>query len=283
MIKRLGKEAISTISAYIWRVYQDESKRTTPPYHSLNEVEDSLIKSYKAEDLIIGVYMDDKLEGVALILLDEENNYFSLQGPYIYQSSEYSKVATEIMDYLEDNFKGYKCHFGTTKANVLSQDYLLSKGFICTEDAIQMSVKKSMLKAIDLKENIQLLTEDKMDAYRTFHDTLYHDYYWVADRIYQTMDQWKVHILLDNDTIVGSVFTRARAGRTGEVYGCGVLNTYKNKTVMAELLYISSKSWLDEGVKVIMNFVPEGIDSECAGLVGYEGYDTYMCYLKQQI
>jgi len=280
----MEKDEIHAVSQYMWGAFQDDKKRTTPPYHSLNDVKKSLLKVFQCDgDEIIGVYIEGNLEGIALVLLEEKNKYFSVQGPYIQESDLYTKISTEIMNYLELSFKGFKCQFGTTKTNLLSQEFLKANDFICTDDTIQMSISPDRLTSIEIKQDIQLLTEDRMEEYRVFHDIQYHDYYWLSDRIYEVMNQWKIHVLLENNIIVGSIFTRAKSGGSGEIYGCEVLEPYRNRQVMAELFYISTKSWMDEGVKEIVNFVSEGIVSESASLVGYEGYDTYMCFSKNEI
>lgn len=284
MIKLFKLNELNDVSNYMWSVYQDETKRTIPPYHDLNDVKKHLSKVFARKgDEIIGVYIEGKLEGVALILLEEKNNYLSIQGPYIQESSIYTKVATEIMNYIEGAFRGFKCDFGTTKPNRNAQNFLIEKGFKCTDDSIQMSITPDQLVSMEVKHDIQLLTEDRMVEYSIFHDTQYKDYYWLSDRIYEVMSLWKEHVLLENNKIIGSVFAKAKPGGSGEIYGCEILEPYRNKQVMAELFYISTKSWMEEDVKEIVNFVPEGIMSESASLVGYKGYDTYMCFSKEEL
>lgn len=284
MIKIIQKDEIHTVSQYIWDVYQDETKRTTPPYKSLDQVENSLLRSLAdEEDEIIAVYRDDELKGVAITGMDLKNKYFSIKGPYIDCSDDYVSIASEIMAYLELNYKGFKCHYGTTRTNKLSQTFLRSKGFACTDDTVQMSITPNQLNELVLEHNIQLLTDERKDEYRDFHDTQFHDYYWLADAIYGVIDRWKVHVLIEQDKIVGSVFTMRQGENSGEIYGCEVLEPYKNEQVVAELFYISTKSWMNEGVNEIVNFVPEGIYSECASMIGYKGYDSYMCFSKDAI
>ncbi|MBI9010997.1 MAG: hypothetical protein JEZ08_02105 [Clostridiales bacterium] len=284
MIKIIEKEDIQIVSKYVWNVYQDENKRTTPPYKSFDQVEDSLLRFLADEqDEIIAVYKEDELKGIAMTGMDLKNKYFSIKGPYIDCSDDYMSIASEIMDYLELNYKGFKCDFGTTRANTNSQKFLISKGFACTEDTVQMSIIPNQLIDLALEHNIQLLTDERKDEYRNFHDTHFHNYYWLADGIYSVMDRWKVHVLIEQDRIVGSVFTMRQRENSGEVYGCEILEPYKNEQVMAELFHISTKSWMDEGVNEIINFVPEGIYSTSASMVGYEGYDTYMCFSKEEI
>ncbi|MDR7856597.1 GNAT family N-acetyltransferase [Tissierella sp.] len=284
MIKRIMIDDIHVISEYIWDVYQDENKRTTPPYQDAKDIETHLSKclQYKSSHLL-GVWEEDNLEGVALILVDENDQSLNVQGPYIHKSHKYRKIASELMDYIESNFKGFKCYIGTTKPNVLSQEFFKSRGFLCTDDTIQMSVTKDALVPIEPQFNIQLLSEERMEDYKDFHDNQYHDYYWLSDRIYGVMDRWKVHIALENNKIIGSIFTMKQTEDSGEIYGCKVLDPYKNKQVLAELFYISTKSWMDENLTKIFNFVPEGLESESAALVGYKGYDTYMCFFKGKV
>jgi hypothetical protein len=284
MIREIQDHEIELASDYIWKVYQDETKRTTPPYHALEEIEAQLLKCLQSESTqVMGVYWDDTLKGVTLFNLEVENNYLSVQGPYIKNLDHYMTIASEIIEYLEKNFKGYECHFGTTKTNLMSQEFLEKNGFLCTEDTIQMSVAKDGLIPIDRQHNIQALTEERMDEYAAFHDKHYHDYFWLSNRIYERMDQWKIHILLVHNEIIGSIFTRGKSGASSEIYGCKVMGSHKCKQVLAELYYISSKTWLDQGVLEILNFVPEGVQSESASLVGYKAYGTYLCYYKNKI
>lgn len=284
MIKKIKIDKIPAISKYIWDVYQDEKKRTTPPYHSLKDVETHLLKrsKYKSNHHL-GVYEDDNLKGVVLLDVDEDDQSVSVQGPYIHKSYQYKEIASEMMDYIKSNYRGLKCYFGTTKTNVLSQEFLKSQDFLCTDDTIQMSITKETLIPIETQFNIQLLTEERMEEYKAFHDIQYHDYYWLSDRIYKVMNRWKIHVALENNKIIGSVFTMKQTENSGEIYGCKVLEPYESKQVMAELFYNSAKSWIDEGVKKIVNFVPEGLETESAALVGFKGYDTYMCYFKEKI
>lgn len=272
MIKKIKTGEIQAISKYVWEVYQDENKRTTPPYHGSEDVESHFLKcsQYKSDHLL-GVYVNDSLEGVVLVLADEEDQSISIQGPYIHKSSNYKEIASEMMDYLESNYKGFKCYVGTTKPNVISQEFFKSHDFLCTDDTIQMSVTKDTLVPIETQYNIQLLTEERMEAYKSFHDTQYHDYNWLSDRIYKVMNRWKIHVALESNKIIGSVFTMRQREDSGEIYGCKVLKPFENKQVMAELFYTSTKNWMDEGVKKIVNFVPEGLESESAALVGYKG------------
>lgn len=284
MIKKIKKCDIHTISKYIWAVYQDENKRTTPPYHDSKDVESHLLKcsQYKSDHLL-GIYVSDNLEGVVLILVDEADQSINIKGPYIHNSSKYKEIASEMMDYIESKFKGFKCYFGTTKPNVNSQFFLKSHDFLCTEDTIQMSVTKDVLVQIESQFNIQLLTEEAMEAYKGFHDIQYPDYYWHSDRIYKVMDRWKIHVALENNKIIGSIFTMKQTEDTGEIYGCKVLEAYENKQVRADLIYNSTKSWMDEGLTTLLYFVGEGLESESAALVGFKGYDTYMCFIKEKI
>ena len=265
MIKKIEADEIPRISNYIWDVYQDEKKRTTPPYQDAEDIETHLLKRIQYEDNhFLGVYINDNLEGAVIISAEENEHSIFVQGPYIYKLSKYNEVAFEIMNYIESKFKGLKCYFGTTKTNVLSQEFLKAHDFLCTDDTIQMSVSKDTFIPIETSFDIQLLTKERMEAYKEFHDVQYQDYYWLSDRIYEVLDQWKIHVALENNKIIGSVFTMKQSEDSGEVYGCKVLDAYKSKQPLAELLYHSTKSWLDEGLTELVNFVPEGIDSEAA-------------------
>jgi len=281
MIRKIKEDEVHEVSKFVWQVYQDESKRTTPPYHNLEHVVKTFERTFKADNYLIGVYDKVMLIGVALICLEEKDRYFSLQGPYILNTDKYNDISNEILTYLEDKYRGFSCHFGTTKPNVNAQAFLESNGFACTDDTIQMAVTDESLIEIRCKSDIQLLDESRMGEYKLFHDRVYHDYYFLADRIYANFSKWKIHLLLVDNNIIGSVFTMRQSEDSGEIYGCHILEPYKSNQNMSELFYVSTKSWMYEGVKKIVNFVPEGVMSESAGMVGYKAYDTYMCFYKE--
>lgn len=284
MIKKIKIDEINIISRHIWEVYQNKDKRTTPPYQDATEVEAHLRKAINHKSShVLGIYIKDILKGVFLIFEYDDGESFGLQGPYIENYYEYKEIASDMMNYIEVNFKGYKCYAGTTKPNLTSQKFFEFYNFLCTDDDIQMSVTNDTLVPIEIRPNIQLLPEERMEEYKEFHDTLYHDYYWLSKRIYNDIDRWKVHIVLENNKIVGSIFTMKQTEHSGEVYGCKVVDEHMSIQVMSELFYVSSKSWIDEGLNKILNFVPEGIESQSAALVGYRGYDTYMCFFKERI
>lgn len=284
MIKRISSDGIREVAKYIWSVYKDETKRTTPPYESEKGVALHLSKCLQYDSShLLGVFDGDILEGIVLVLENETDCSVNVQGPYINDSRKYPKVALEMLDYLTCNFKGFKCYVGTTKPNVLSQEFFEAYGFECTDDTIQMCINKEGLVTIEHEFDIRLLSEEYMDAYKDYHDRQYYDYYWLADRIYDVIDRWKVHILLEENQIVGSVFAMKQTEDSAEIYGCKILDSHLSKKAMTALFYSSTKSWMDEGISKILNFVPEGLESECAELVGYRGYDTYMCFYKDRL
>lgn len=284
MIKKFTTGHKHLISDYIWQVYQDEERRTTPPYDSLMEVEEHLARRCKYQHSHhLGVYTKGELQGIVLIDQDDEDQSISIQGPYIHRDHSYMEVATEMMAYIHSNYRGLKCYGGTTRSNVGSQTLFKDKGFVCTEDSLQMSISKESLIQRQVKAHIEILSQESMAAYKVFHDQHYHDYYWSADRIYKVLDQWKVHILLENDAIIGSIFSRIQYNNSAEVYGCKILKPYMNLDLMADLVYTNTKCRLDQGINELLYFLEEGIESESAGLVGYKGYDTYMCFVKDSL
>lgn len=274
IIKVMTADQVPEAAAFAWPVYQDETKRTTPPHHSL----ESMIKEFQTfvgreSEYLLGYYDHEQLQGVMTINIEHDKNYCSVYGPYIENSEAYVEIADGFMPFIEEHCKGYQCFFGTTKPNVNSQRFLESKDFICTEDTVQTRVYPNTLKEASGPYKVETLTEEDYELYRVFHTQYFSDYYWTADRIYQVMGQWDVSIVRIDGEIVGNTFTRG-----GEVYGGMVMPQYEDTEMMAQLYYTSTSALFDRGVKEIVNFIPEGYQLEAAKRVGYEAYDTYMCY-----
>jgi hypothetical protein len=282
MIKIINREEISMISEYIWKVYQDDKKRTTPPYEGTESIKKHLIECLKyKDDRILAIYNEDDLEGATLLVVNKKERSINMQGPYIYDSEKYDMHASEITNYLDKNYKGYECYVGTTKTNIRSQLFLSSKGYKCVEDTIQMSLVPSEIIPIKEEYDIRLLSEERKEEYLTYHNEQYKDYFWTAERIYKVVDRWVIHILLKDNRIVGSIFSMKQTNGEGEIYGYKAYE--KDSRVLAELIYVNSKYMFEEGMKKILNCVEEGIESESAESVGYKPYDTYMCYYKYKL
>lgn len=282
MIEVISREEIPMISEYIWKVYQDDKKRTTPPYEGAGSIKKHLIECSKyKDDRILAIYNGDNLEGATVLVVNKKERSINMQGPYIYDSEKYDLYVSEIIKYLDENYIGFECYVGTTKTNTNSQIYLETQGYKCVEDTIQMSLVPSEIISIKEEYDIRLLSKERKEEYLIYHNEQYKDYFWTAERIYEVMDRWVIHILLKDNRIVGSVFSMKQTNGEGEIYGYKAYE--KDSRVLAELIYVNSKYMFEEGMKKILNCVEEGNESESAELVGYKPYDTYMCYYKQNI
>lgn len=281
IIKVMTADQVSEAAALAWPVYQVETKRTTPPYHSLEEMAKHFLTwTDRESEYLLGYYDENQLLGVITLTIEHENKYCAIQGPYIENADNYGEIAEGFMIYVDGLCKGYRCLIGTTKPNVNSQRFFESKGFICTEDTVQTRVYPNTLKGVTGPYKVETLKEEDYDLYRTFHTQYFGDYYWSADRIYQTISQWDVSIVRIDGEIVGNTFTRGQQNQSGEVYGGMVLLQYEDTAMLAQLYYTSTAALFARGIKEIVNFIPEGYQLEAAKLVGYEAYDTYLCYEK---
>lgn len=280
VLKALTTEQVDEAIAFAWPVYQKSEQRTTPPYHSEAEMKKSFLNHINhPTDQVLGYYKDQHLTGVLAMTINHEERYCSSSGGFhIENSANYNEVAGAFLTYLSAHCKGYRCHFGTTKPNVSSQKFLEANGFVCTEDSVQTRIGPSELKAVTGPFVVETLTEADYATYRQFHKTHFSEYYWSADKIYEVMPRWNVSIAKNEGQIVGSVFTQASKGRSGEVYGSIVLPEYENTEMMAMLLYESTAASFKKGATEIVNFIPEGYLLDAALKVGYVAYDTYMCF-----
>lgn len=284
LIKEMTSDQVTEAATFAWSVYQDESKRTTPPYHCLEQIVGGFQGFVDPKsDCLLGYFEGEQLMGVMALNVEPENHYCSAYGPYIENAQRYFEIAEAFMAELEVRCKGYRCFFGTTKPNVNSQMFLESKGFVCTDDTIQTRVNPSDLKKVTGPFTVQALTEEDYELYRAFHMKYFSGYYWSAERIYKVLDRWDVFIVKIEGEIVGNTFTLGQSEKSGEVYGGMVLPQYEQTEMLSQLFYESTAACFKRGVTEIVNFIPEGYQLDAAKRVGYVPYDTYMCYEKQEL
>lgn len=290
-IKEIEETQIQEAALFAWKVYQDESKRTTPPYHDLQDMVAQFEKKVKSVYQRLLAYTEDQqLKGVFSVDVNDAEKYIGTTGgPYIEDIERYDEIADAFMGYLEQHCKGYVCYFGTTKPNVRSQMYLESKGFVCTEDTVQTRIvlENLMSEATQIvthngeSNQVELLKEEDYALYSQFHKTHFPDYYWTADKIFEVIDKWRIHVVKREGKIIGCVFTMKQTDISGEVYGATVLPEYEKTLMLDQLYYASAQAWFECGVLEIVNFIPEGYMLDAAIRVGYQPYDTYMCYYKE--
>ncbi len=207
------------------------------------------------------------------VTIELENKYCNIYGPYIEKAENYAEISESLMDFVYIYDKGCRCYIGTTKPNVNSQRYFEAKGFICTDDTVQTRLYPCDIKEVVGPYHVVTLSEDDYDLYRLFHTKYFSDYAWTAERIYKAMERWDVSIVKIDGEIVANTFTCG-----GEVFGGMVLPQYENTELMAQLYYENSAAHFKRGFKEIVWFMPEGYQLEDAKRVGYEAYDTYLCY-----
>lgn len=283
MITQLQKEHLVEMSDFIWQVYKDETKRTTPPYKSKADVYNhykTILNSTNVETQILAYYTDDLLEGICRMDIERDSAVLSIGGPYIKDSSKYHLIANAFFDHIEPICKGFKCFAGTTRTNKHSQDFFLSKNFKLDEDTLQTRVTMDQLKVINRGWHIEEIKEAHFEAYEAFHSHYFENYYWSFEKIKPALKQWKIHVAIKDDKIIGSVFTKKHSIESAEVYGCDVIEKYRQSALLSELMFETSRAWLQEGVSEVLNFVPEGPYLDAALSIGAEVYGSYMCYTK---
>lgn len=282
MLIKATSEHVEVLAEYAWRVYQDPSKRTTPPFKSQEEIQDCFNKIVSSKtDLILAYYENEKLEGVVALNIIHENRYMQTAGgPYIANTEKYETVAGIFMDYMKNYGTGYECYFGLPRTNIAGRKFLEAKGFKCTEDTVQTSVTPERIKHIETGFDLVGLSEEYHEAYRKFHNTHFSDYYWNSQRLFSALDQWFVHLAMENGEIIGSIFTRKT---NNEIYGCTVLPSYTETDLLEQLIYQSSKACFEQGIQEIVFFAEEGEKTKASARIGYEIYDAYMCYYKNNI
>lgn len=281
MIKVINEKQETEVADYVWNVYQDAAKRTTPPYKSHAEVLSQLQKQISSKHgRILGYYKNEQLFGVLYLDIIDKDSYVGTAGPYIHCSEHYHQVALSFLDYLDNYFIGYSCYFGTTKPNLSSQKFLDDQGFKCIDDTIQTKINPTTLNSIISPYKVKVLSEDYYELYRRFHQEHFSDYFFTADKIYDSIHRWKIHIVIIEGVICGCVFSQKQTESTGEVYGSIVLAEYQDTDMLSQLYFENISAWFSEGLVEIFNFVPEGVQLEASKRVGFTEYDTYMGYHK---
>ncbi|MGL4338670.1 MAG: GNAT family N-acetyltransferase [Turicibacter sp.] len=280
MIIEVKEENLEDIVNYSWQIASDKTKSGFPRLNSYQDMYDRFLKAIKhREDKVLAYYHQNQLIGVLRLLVVKENNYLEALGG-IYTHVDFKVVAPPFIQYIKENYKGFELDFGFPKEYSDAIIYLeeIKAKLCCASVVMELRVKDYVRS--EARYQVSALKPKDYQAYKAFHDKYYPNFYWSSDRVLETLENWKIYNVIENEKIVGSIFIRLLGNQTAEIFGLAIEPNYKNTNLELELLSESLADIIQCGIEEVLFFVDEKAlaDYEASLKTGFKQIDTYRSY-----
>lgn len=195
----------------------------------------------KDQHVYANIY-NGNIDGIFVLLILPTEKYIEM----IIGLSKSEHAYNELFQYLEKNYKGYRCDFVINPKNVLLKNILLSKDAKFESEQQRMIARFSSHKQYPL--DIQLYSERWKQAYIDMHVK---ETYWTAEKVLSALDRFRVFLAIHQEQLVGYLDV-TYAYKQNEPYSLIVLPEYQNLGYEQALL---SKAIQMNGINTMMTLV----------------------------
>ena len=211
------------------------------PHYLYNS--NNLYGAFAKRDQHIYAYVEDgKINGIFALLILPTEKYIEM----IVGLSKSKHAYNELFQYLENNYKGYRCDFVINPKNVSLKNILISKDAKFESEQQLMIARFPSHKQYPL--DIQLYTEQWKQAYIDMHVK---ETYWTAEKVLSALDRFRVFLAIYQEQLVGYLDV-TYAYKQNEPYSLIVLPKYQNLGYEQAVL---SKAIQLNGINTMMTLV----------------------------
>lgn len=181
-------------------------------------------------------------DGIFVLLILPTEKYIEM----IIGLSKSKHAYNELFQYLENNYKGYRCDFVINPENILLKNILTSKNAIFENEQQRMIARSTTNKEYTL--DVQLYSKRWKQAYIDIHVK---ETYWTAEKVLSALDRFRVFLAIHQEQLVGYLDV-TYAYKQNEPYSLIVLPEYQNLGYEQALL---SKAIQMNGINTMMTLV----------------------------
>ena len=203
----------------------------------------NLYRAFEKRDQHVYAYFEDgKISGFFVLLILSTEKYVET----LIALSKSEHAYRELFEYLEKNYKGYRCDFVINPKNILLKNILISKNAIFENEQQRMIARQASKK--DYSLDIQLFRDKWKQAYIDMHVK---ETYWTAEKVLSAFDRFRVFLAINHEQLIGYLDV-TYTYKQNEPYSLFVLPEYQNLGYEQALL---SKAIQMNGTNTMMTLV----------------------------
>ncbi len=176
--------------------FTGDPKYSDPMLNNREQLQNNLIKSIKNPDRhrVIGVYQDNELVGLFAFLTLHEEQYVEMLVGLSRNKDAYS----EMLYYLEENFRDYNIDFVFNPRNDLLRELLEAKGADFEIEQQKMVLSTPVL-SVDTT-GIEMFSQKYARQYYAIHNQ---DMYWTGEKVAAAAEKFRTFLAIENSKVVG--------------------------------------------------------------------------------
>ena len=218
-----------------------------------------------------------RITGVLAILVEPEDKYIEAIGG-VFAERNYGPVATEFFNCLRENYPGHQMHAAYPEENEQAICFMNSIGAELEDYDYELRLKRAAFRGGAGHENTAQLTEQYYAGFSEFHNHHNPDVFWTGEKLLDALDKFRIHIAIENKTIVGAVVTSKQT--EPEIFFLTLAEHHQVLRYGKPLLLHAAKSAYCDGAEEILSMV----DKKRSDLlitfeeVGFKRTDTCLSY-----
>ena len=231
--------SLDSYEAFINEICSDENY-VDPHYLYDNN---NLYSAFERRDQHVYANIDGgNTDGIFVLLILSTEKYVET----LIALSKSEHAYRELFEYLEKNYKGYRCDFVINPKNILLKNILISKNAIFENEQQRMIARQASKK--DYSLDIQLFRDKWKQAYIDMHVK---ETYWTAEKVLSAFDRFRVFLAINHEQLIGYLDV-TYTYKQNEPYSLFVLPEYQNLGYEQALL---SKAIQMNGTNTMMTLV----------------------------
>ena len=208
---------------HLSKIYVDENYVDPHYLYDNNNLYGAFEK--KDQHVYVNIY-NGSIDGIFVLLILPTEKYIEM----IIGLSKSEHAYNELFEYLEKNYKGYRCDFVINPKNILLKNILTSKNAIFENEQQRMIARSTTNKEYTL--DVQLYSKRWKQEYIDIHVK---ETYWTAEKVLSALDRFRVFLAIHQEQLVGYLDV-TYAYKQNEPYSLVVLPQYQNQGYEEALL-----------------------------------------------
>lgn len=283
MLVKATYQDIETYGEFVYSVAQDLRRSAYPTFadgiSTKEEFFQTARRSIESENYELLLYFsENKMEGFISYFWIEEDNYLQLFSCNI--NSGTAQALTELVVYLEENFKEYEWYFGFPKGNQEAVEFLQKYGFSCIEDDYDTNIDFANYELREENKNVVRVTQENFEDFRFIHSLDEVDTYWTCERIYEKLDTWDVYVCYEDSVPAGVMFFTGDEEYL-EIYGIEYKDGAYREDIFTALMITALNEGKRRGTKYMTYFCENEV--EAVKNLGFRLVSPYVCYCKKPL
>ena len=187
-----------------------------------------------------------------------------------------NEALSEFITFARERFSGSELYLGFPKENIEAVSSLDEYGFERIEESYNDVMDFDQYIPQPENANIIPITRDNFELFAAVHSQYEDDMYWNSERIFATINRWRIYVYLREEKVVGAIYFREDESMS-EIFGVDFANCTYDSAVCRALLTAALNDGKRNGTKHMV-FFSDGASQVDVIACGFHCVGEYVCF-----